>query len=118
MKVYIAGPINGYPDGNRESFAKVAQELRNIGHEPVNPHDIGPAEHAPGAHSGAPVDHSDHGYGCFMAPDLRALLKCDAFTLLPGWVRSKGACVERDVANICGKAYIVVPGSMPSEGAS
>lgn len=106
MKVYIAGPINGYPDGNRAMFEKVAGQLRDLGHEPVNPHDIGPLEHAEGAHVGDPVEHSEHGYGCFMIPDIGALLQCEGFTLLSEWTDSRGARVERDVAIICGKEFV------------
>lgn len=111
MRVYIAGPINGYPDGNRAMFIKVAGELEALGHEPVNPHAIGPLDHAEGAHVGDPVEHSEHRYGCFMIPDIHALLGCEGITLLPYWFNSRGTQVERDIAVICGKAFIVTPSS-------
>ena len=107
MKVYIAGPIRGYPDGNRAAFKRAAKKLLDIGHEPVNPHDLPVLEHD-GPCLGAEVDHSEHRYGCFMVPDIHALLDCEGFTLLPGWHRSSGAIVEEQVARICGKMLIVL----------
>lgn len=44
MRVYIAGPIAGKPNGNREKFQQAADLLVGLGYEPVNPHDI-PANH-------------------------------------------------------------------------
>ena len=37
MKVYIAGPMSGYPDMNGPAFDKKADELRAQGYEVVNP---------------------------------------------------------------------------------
>lgn len=105
MRVYIAGPINGYPDGNREAFQWAAAELRGMGYDPVDPHDIGVLEHS-GLCLGDPVPHSRHHYGCYMVPDIHALLDCEGYTLLAGWEASKGAKVEQQVAEVCGKRYI------------
>jgi hypothetical protein len=101
VKVYIAGPINGYENLNKDAFQLAASKLIELGHEPVNPHDIGPLKHDGIPCAGAPAN-GGHSYGCYMIPDLKALLDCDGYTLLNGWERSKGAFVEDMVANICG----------------
>ena len=43
-----------------------------------------------------------------MIPDLMALLKCRGYTLLNGWEMSRGANVERQVAQICGLQYVEI----------
>lgn len=105
MRVYIAGPIAGYPNLNREAFTSAAEKLLSLGHIPVNPHDVAPTVHDDGECIGDPTA-GDHGYGCFMVPDLRALLGCRGYTLLKGWERSRGATVEEAVAKICGFTYV------------
>lgn len=102
MRVYIAGPIKGYVNGNREKFLEAAALLRDMGHEPVNPHDI-PANHE-GPCIGGPssVEGHDHRYGCYLRDDIMVLMFCDAIALLPGWQNSKGAATEAHVAQSIG----------------
>jgi hypothetical protein len=37
MKIYIAGPMTGYPDYNRTAFFSKAKELMEEGHIVLNP---------------------------------------------------------------------------------
>jgi len=104
VKVYIAGPINGYDNLNRDAFSEAALRLKVLGHEPVNPHDVEPLDHD-GPCRGLPAQ-GGHNYGCYMVPDLKALLDCDGYTLLAGWEKSRGASVERTVAEICGLTLV------------
>jgi hypothetical protein len=105
-KVYIAGPIRGYQDGNRATFEFAGRLLLRHGFDPVNPHDI-PVLPDPHECVGAPAGQDTaHSYGCYMVPDLHALLDCWGYTLLPGWQKSTGAKVEELVARVCGKALI------------
>lgn len=97
MKVYIAGPITGQPNWNRTSFTAAEERLIEAGHDPVNPHKL---------HNG----RTDLSHGEYMRTDLRALLDCDAIHMLPGWGRSKGARVEREVAWICGITSVRIDG--------
>lgn len=105
MKVYIAGPINGYDNMNRDAFAHAAKILLELGHEPVNPHDVPPLDHGVEPCRGETAQ-GGHSYGCYMIPDIRALLECEGYTLLSGWQNSKGAKVEEQVAKICGLTLI------------
>jgi len=108
MKVYIAGPIAGYEDLNRKQFESAVKILTELGHKPVNPHDVPPLDHGDAPCKGEPTQNNGHSYGCYMIPDLQALLTCDGYTLLPGWEKSKGAVVEQQVAKICGLTLIDV----------
>lgn len=102
MKVYIAGPIAGQVNGNREAFAQRAKELEAAGHEPVNPWDI-PPDHDNGDCIGGKVyETSTHEYGCFLRNDLMVMMWCDAVSPLPGWEDSKGAATEMHVAKSIG----------------
>jgi len=102
MKIYIAGPIAGKENGNREAFAERAKELEALGHEPVNPWDI-PPDHDTGACIGGKVYHdSEHEYGCFLRNDIVVLMWCDAITFLDGWEDSTGASTEAHVARSLG----------------
>lgn len=108
MKVYIAGPINGKPDGNRAAFKDMAERIRANGWVPVNPWDI-PAVHE-GPCIGGEVDHSenDHQYGCYLRSDIVELMQCDAICFLDGWEQSKGASTEAHVARSIGLKVVEV----------
>lgn len=115
MKVYIAGPIAGLPNQNRNSFFEAENLLKWRGFEPVNPHNLNhehfglcfgddiPREITNGS---ASVFDESHKYGCYMRADLRAVLECDGILLLPGWERSRGARVEAQVAEILGILFL------------
>jgi hypothetical protein len=107
VRTYIAGPINGYPNLNREAFEEAEARLHRMGHIPINPHKVKPREHPKGECTGD-LASEGHGYGCYMIPDLKELLDCQAYTLLEGWELSRGAVVEEQVARICGLLYVVI----------
>jgi hypothetical protein len=78
LKLYLAGPMRGYPNLNFPAFADAAAKLRADGHLVYNP-----AENA--------------------APNLRANLAsdmtwislvADGVVFLPGWTESLGATAE------------------------
>jgi len=94
MKVYIAGPINGKPDGNRAAFKDAATRIEAHGWTPVNPWDI-PAE-------------NDHEYGCYLRSDIVELMNCDAICFLDDWEQSKGASTEAHVAISIGLKVVEV----------
>lgn len=88
MRIYISGPMTGKPDLNRPAFNAKAAELRALGHEVVNPAEL---PEIPGG--------TWHDY---MKADIKLLLECDAIYMLPGWVGSKGAALEYDIARDLG----------------
>lgn len=84
LKIYISGPMSGLPDHNYPAFFAAAEEIREQGHEPVNP-----AEGAPGGWTWAQ----------YMRRDLMLLLTADAVFVLPGWEHSRGARLECVIAH-------------------
>ena len=94
LTIYISGPISGLPDGNRPAFAEMAALLRSKGWDVVNPHELFSAE----------VEESWEGY---MRKDLAALLTCTHIVMLPGWEHSRGARLEKTVANAVGILFLL-----------
>ena len=88
--IYISGPITGIPEGNRPAFAAMAARLRADGHTVINPHELIREVFRP-------LTWED-----YMRDDLTALLTCTHLVLLPGWESSRGARLEKYVAEHLG----------------
>ena len=84
MRIYIAGPMSGLPGLNFDAFHAKAAELRAAGHEVVNPAEIN-------------LDHTAEWNACMRA-DIAQLVTCEAIYMLPGWFNSRGAKLERHIA--------------------
>lgn len=93
MRIYIAGPMTGFPDLNFPSFHVEARRLRDLGFEVVNPAEID-------------LDPESKWSDCMRA-DIRALVTCDAISLLPGWEKSRGATLEHHIAQSLGMAVML-----------
>lgn len=89
VSTYIAGPMTGLPEFNYPAFAAAAKVLRDKGVDAVSP---------------AELDDGSTGksWDYYMRLGLRALLDCDEMVLLPGWEDSRGARLERQVAEALG----------------
>lgn len=85
-RLYIAGPMTGYPDCNYPAFNAAAERLRAAGFEVVNPAEIS---------AGARAHYVD-----YLREDLRAMLDCEGVAVLPGWEFSTGARNEVNVAGL------------------
>ncbi len=94
MKIYISLPIsNKELSAQREKANDIADKLRELGHEPVNPFDtINP----PGGL------REDERYAYYMGEDMKKLLMCDAVYLCKGWDKSRGCRTEEFAARING----------------
>lgn len=84
MKIYLAGPMSGIEELNYPAFNAEAKRLRDLGHKVENP-----------AENPVPPCGSWTGY---MRMALRQLVDCECVALLPGWTDSKGAVIERNLA--------------------
>ena len=108
VRVFVSGPMAGRIDQNRAAFAKRAQELIDLGHEPFDPSDVNPQHEGPCI--GRPVGHDPvHRYGCRLRAGITALMHCDAISMLDEWEQSVGAVAERTVAKAIGLQEVVVP---------
>ncbi|QAZ41239.1 hypothetical protein C1M51_18440 [Methylibium sp. Pch-M] len=82
-RLYIAGPMTGYPGLNFPAFSQAAFGLRAAGFEVVNPAELNP----PGLT-----------WEQCMRTDLAQLVTCQGVAVLPDWDRSRGATLEVHVA--------------------
>ncbi|MDO9277669.1 MAG: DUF4406 domain-containing protein [Polaromonas sp.] len=87
-KIYIAGPMSGLVDFNFPAFHRMAATFRAKGFEVVNPAEIN-------------ANCSADWFGCLRA-DIRELVTCDAIVMLSGWEKSKGAKLEKHIADQLG----------------
>lgn len=96
-RVYIAGPMRGYPRFNFPLFDAAAERWRRLGWDVVNPAAIdresGEDPNATGVE--LPFSH-------YMRRDIHLLLTVDAVAFLPGWQESEGARIEHTVARALG----------------
>lgn len=96
MKIYIAGPMTSLPEYNYPAFLEAEHRIKLLyRHEVLNP---------------ATIEWDDGGvqgslpYRDYIAGGIRLLLEADAIALLPNWGASKGARLEREIAEAMGMA--------------
>lgn len=91
-KLYIAGPMTGIPDSNYPAFRKAEADLKAAGYDVLCPVDA--------------EQHNDTGkpqtWDWYMRHALRMVLDADGVALLPEWRQSRGARLEREVAQSLG----------------
>lgn len=93
MKIYLAGKISGLPiEEARELFEHAEKELKECGHEVVNPLKLPHAENTTWEDA--------------MALDISHLIQCDAIFMLSNWSDSLGARLERLLAMQLGKEVL------------
>lgn len=94
MKIYISLPISGKNVMTQTGIAlSVAEQIRDLGHEPVNPFET-PL---------APPEWSERQkYAYYMGRDIEKLLLCDAVYFCEGWQESRGCRVESYIAETNG----------------
>lgn len=83
-RIYLAGPMTGLPEFNYPAFHAEAARLRQLGYHVENP-----------AENATPACGSWAGY---MRQALAQLVTCETIALLPGWLASRGANIERALA--------------------
>lgn len=98
-RLYLSGPITGYPDLNFPAFRQAAVQLRRFGYTVISPIElklpcgcVGPNDECP----------SPHGWQDYMRTDIIAMMvHADAVATLPereGFPRSRGRKAELDLA--------------------
>ncbi len=91
-RLYIAGPMTGYPEFNYPAFIAAAVNLRAAGFKVENPADN-------------PVQSSWRDY---MRCSLRQVSWVDGVATLPGWELSRGAVLEVHIAHSLGLPTLTV----------
>lgn len=86
MKIYIAGPMSGYPDFNRPAFHSAAHSISSGGSIPLSPAILPDG-----------LDEPD-----YMAICIAMLQRSDSVLMLPGWEKSAGAAAEHALAKKLG----------------
>lgn len=85
-KLYIAGPMTGYPEANYPAFREAARALEAAGYETINPVDVHEPEQC-------------H-YVDLLKHDLIMMFEADGVAVLEHWWESTGARNEVSVAGI------------------
>jgi Domain of unknown function (DUF4406) len=90
MKIYLAGPMSDLKDHNFPEFDRYAKALREVGHEVISPADMAREDdHVPGSKP----------WEWYIKRDIPALIECEAIVLMPGWLGSRGARLEMELAS-------------------
>lgn len=87
--IYIAGPMKGHPNFNREAFNAAAKRLADAGWQPINPVDI---ERIYPCEENGKVD--DDRLRRLMGIEREFTFHSQAVYLLDGWETSSGARTE------------------------
>lgn len=99
-KVYIAGPMSGYPDYNRPAFYDVAEAFEEGGWEVFNP--AGNDVLLFGSHEACDAaikEDRKSALRIMLGSDLAWICReADAIAMLPGWEKSYGARAEHATA--------------------
>ena len=99
MKVYLSGPMTGYPKFNYPAFHDYAAQLRALGHEVVSPAEQDGV-------SG--LDPATSEWHEFIRWDLKVLVDCEAIVLMDGWHKSRGARLVHHVADTLGMTVLTI----------
>lgn len=118
MKVYLAGPMRGYPEFNFPTFYKAARMLRAKGYHIFSPAERDNERHGADISKGnatgdEAIASAQHGFNLreALGADLAWICsEAEAIALLPGWEKSKGAKAEYAAAIALGLQIIVLDG--------
>jgi len=112
LRVYVAGPMRGYPQSNFPMFDACRDQLIRMGWDPVSPADMdrkrdGFDPTKPGFDLAA-VETFDLRRA--LKRDFIAIMEADGIVFLPGWEGSSGANVERTLgAALDLRAWLYLP---------
>ena len=100
--IYIAGPMRGKDDWNREAFARASERLSGKGWAVYDPVEISEMYGTP-----EEIELDPELLQQVMKVELAFVAKSDAIYLLDGWEKSVGAKRELMVALGCGLKVIL-----------
>jgi hypothetical protein len=85
-RVYVSGPMTGYPENNYPAFREATRRLRDMGYAVCNPCET------------STILGEDLTHAQYLRFDFERVLEADFLVALPGWARSLGAISEILVA--------------------
>ncbi len=98
-RVYVSGPISGHDrEERRRAFAVGARLIESFGMVAVNPLDEQPSN----GHHPESVEYWREA----MKLDIKRLVDCECILMLEGWERSRGARLEKEIANALGMIVV------------
>lgn len=108
MRLYVAGPMRGLPNLNFPAFDAATATLRAAGHSVFSP-----AERDRALGFDETLETLEgFDLAAAMRDDLDHIVRiAEGIALLPGWERSKGATIERRVAEATGKRVFLFDGA-------
>lgn len=92
MIVVISGPMNGYPDHNKPAFDEAQKMLEARGYDVINPANLGLID--------------GWGWSQYMRFAIKHLVEADCIHMLDGWEHSRGALIEKRIADELGMKHI------------
>lgn len=115
MKIYLAGPMRGYPEFNFPAFHAAAARLRAEGHEVFSPAEADMRRHngvdiskgnAEGCETKLTQEHGFSKRDALYEDTKYICLEAEAIALLPGWENSLGAQAEWALGKALGHDFI------------
>lgn len=102
MRLYVAGPMSGYPEHNFPAFRTAAKILRSMGHDVTSPVEMDESDgfDATTAPNVAPGSEQ---WAAFLARDIKVVVDVEGVVVIEGWEKSRGAALEVHVARELGK---------------
>ena len=97
-RIYIAGPMRGYPDYNYLEFVRVADAFFKEPELCERWEVVSPVKIGNGFGSAEEINESPELLGRLMELELAVVKSCDAIFLMTGWEKSAGARAELRVA--------------------
>lgn len=98
-RIYISGAISGLPRNEyMVNFANAEEKLIKRGYKVCNPTKLLPSKHL--------LVYHIIGYKLTLLYDIWHLLNCDGIYMIDGWHGSKGATIERNIADVFGLEII------------
>lgn len=95
MTIFISGPMSGLPDFNYPSFHEAGEYLRGLGQSFMSPaHDWRLKPINP------PHPKRELPWEYYMKSSIEKMMRCDRILMLPGWEKSRGATIEKELAII------------------
>lgn len=97
-RIYIAGPMSGYFKYNYPAFDAEKLRLESLGFEIESPADMG-------------LEDAGFSWEDCMKAAIAKMMTCQGVSLLEGWEKSRGACIEKQLADSIGMD-VYLPGEL------